>query len=90
MGVWALWWHVVNFGLPAVVVSALLATAAVGGPWKPTAASRWFKAWLLLCALGWAVLLAGLWWFGRDGKLFTYGAFVLAMGTASYRLSRRR
>jgi peptidoglycan biosynthesis protein MviN/MurJ (putative lipid II flippase) len=39
--------------------------------------------WLML--LGVAVLLAGLAYFGRDGKMATYAALVLAQGTLAWR-----
>lgn len=40
--------------------------------------------WLVL--LGVVVLLAGLAYFGRDGKMATYAALVLAQGTLAWRL----
>jgi peptidoglycan biosynthesis protein MviN/MurJ (putative lipid II flippase) len=40
--------------------------------------------WLVL--VGTAVLLAGLAYFGRDGKLATYAVLVLAQGTLAWRL----
>jgi hypothetical protein len=40
--------------------------------------------WLVL--LGVLVLLAGLAYFGRDGKMATYAALVLAQGTLAWRL----
>lgn len=39
--------------------------------------------WLVL--LGIAVLLAGLAYFGRDGKMATYATLVLAQGTLAWR-----
>ena len=39
--------------------------------------------WLVL--VGVAVLLAGLAYFGRDGKMATYAALVLAQGTLAWR-----
>lgn len=39
--------------------------------------------WLLL--VGVAVLLAGLAYFGRDAKMATYAALVLAQGTLAWR-----
>jgi len=89
MGGWSLWWHVVNFGMPALAVALVLTTAALGVPWRARGARHWIRIWLLLSALGTAVLLAGLWWFGRDGKLLTYGVLVLAMGSAAWVVSRR-
>lgn len=89
MGAWSLWWHVANFALPALAVSAVLATAAVGAPWR-VGRRRWGRAWGLLSGLGLAVLLAGLWLLGRDGKLLTYLVLVVVLGSAAYALQRRR
>ncbi len=40
--------------------------------------------WLVL--VGVAVLLAGLVFFGRDGKMATYAALVMVQGTLAWRL----
>ena len=34
------------------------------------------------------VLVAGLWWWGRDGKMLTYAAMVLACATSQWALLR--
>ena len=34
------------------------------------------------------ILAAGLWWFGRDGKVATYAALVLAAATAQWLSAR--
>lgn len=39
----------------------------------------------LACA---ATLGAGLWWFGRDGKMATYAALALAAATAQWLAAR--
>lgn len=43
----------------------------------------------LLCVAGVAVLLAGLVFFGRDGKMATYAALVLMQGTVAWWLRGR-
>ncbi len=43
----------------------------------------------LLCVVGIGVLLAGLVFFGRDGKMATYAALVLAQGTLAWWLRGR-
>jgi hypothetical protein len=40
-------------------------------------------AWLVLVGVG--VMLAGIAYFGRDGKMATYAALVLAQGTLAWR-----
>ncbi len=79
--------HLLHLLLPALVLSALLAPATVR--WRTGAGrrrgARWKSllwGWLLLSILGCAVLLVGLWWHGRDGRLSTYAALVLVLGTA--------
>ena len=76
--------HLINFVLPA------LGTALVlwGLPrlWPKARKSHWAsrRELLALSGLGVAVLLAGLIVFGRDGKMLTYTALVLAQGTLSW------
>ncbi|HZY18970.1 MAG TPA: hypothetical protein VFE82_10845 [Ramlibacter sp.] len=47
----------------------------------------WLQAMLVFLA-GSAVLAAGLWWFGRDGKMVTYGALVLAAASMQWLVLR--
>ncbi len=42
----------------------------------------------IVAAAGVVVLLAGLWFFGRDGKMATYGALVLVTASAQWALAR--
>jgi hypothetical protein len=77
--------HLAGFLAPAAflalvlpVVARLLMRAAPGY-WKPAIA-------IFLAAT--AVLVAGLWWFGRDGKMASYAAAVLAAATAQWLASR--
>jgi len=44
--------------------------------------------WGVQAAVGAAVLLAGLWVFGRDGKMLTYAALVLAGASCQWLLQR--
>lgn len=43
----------------------------------------------MLCVAGVVVLLIGLVYFGRDGKIATYAALVLAQGTVAWWLRGR-
>ncbi|MDP1892636.1 MAG: hypothetical protein Q8K87_00650 [Hydrogenophaga sp.] len=43
----------------------------------------------MLCVAGVVVLLVGLVYFGRDGKIATYAALVLAQGTVAWWLRGR-
>lgn len=88
MGFLGLLLHLLNFVAPAAVLAWLLVLA---GRWLRPAAPpllRWWQQWLLLCTLGVAVLAAGLWWWGRDGKMATYAALVLACGSGQWVLVR--
>ncbi|MGE0097069.1 MAG: hypothetical protein AB7S86_01870 [Hydrogenophaga sp.] len=44
----------------------------------------------MLVVAGVVVLLAGLVYFGRDGKIATYAALVVVQGTLAWWLHRRR
>ena len=81
--------HFANFIAPAIGMAVLL----WGMPrlWPKTKAGRWSarRELLALCALGVAVLLAGLIVFGRDGKMLSYAALVLAQGSLVWWVRRR-
>ena len=78
--------HLFHFFLPALGMAALLAPALVWGQGAGSQRGGRFKSlllgWLVLSALGALVLLAGLWWHGRDGRMATYAALVVALGSA--------
>ena len=68
------------WGVAALLVPALLWRSPGGWRIKRRPALR---LWGVLGGLGSLVLLAGLLWFGRDGKMATYAALVLVMGSAA-------
>lgn len=93
MAIWAFLLHLANFVWPAAVVAGLLAFAVLwrqgqrgGQPWS----RRWVRIWALLAGMGGAVLLVGLIAYGRDGKVGTYAALVLAQGSLAAWLRQRR
>lgn len=76
--------HLLNFAAPAFAVGILLALAArVLWPAKALARSWWLQA-AINFAAGLAVLAAGLWFFGHDGKMFTYAALVVVIATCQW------
>jgi hypothetical protein len=75
-------WHALNFLAPAVGV-ALLASAAAKLLWRrELAAVAWHRLALWGTLAGVAALVGGLVAFGRDGKIATYGALVVATALA--------
>lgn len=73
--------HIANFIAPAVGMAVLL--WAMPRLWPKSRPGRWAarRELLVLCTLGTAVLTAGLVAFGRDGKMLSYTALVLAQGS---------
>jgi len=81
-------WHLLSFLAPAFVVAPLVAW--VGRVVLPRAQRQ--PAWWVLVALnflvGVLVLVAGLLYFGRDGKMATYTALVIAVATSQWLAGR--
>ena len=74
--------HLLSFLAPAAAVAllvALTARLALRGP-----GAGWWRSFLLNFLAGTAVLVAGLLYFGRDGKMATYAALVIAVATAQW------
>ena len=88
MGILSALLHLANFVAPAVAAAALLAllswTLRTGARFSSLAwcRARDLFAWSALGGV--LVLLIGLVYFGRDGKMATYGAMVLVMGTLAF------
>jgi hypothetical protein len=84
MDVWDVLVHVVNFAAPAAVVALLVACAAQFYKKKSRFAHiLWAQAAInFIACVG--VLIAGLWFFGRDGKLATYTVMVLVAATVQW------
>ena len=76
--------HSLSFAAPALALAVLVALAArVLLPRDPARPGWWVFAAINFVA-GLAVLGVGLWYFGRDGKMATYAALVLAVGTSQW------
>lgn len=91
MGFWTLLLHLVEFATPAVGAALPLAVGVsirFQGWWPLLAWRRFWLAWGWLTVAGLLALVAGLWWWGRDGKMATYAAMVVAMGTLGWWLRR--
>jgi hypothetical protein len=76
--------HLLSFLAPALVVAVLVAFAArIVLP--PAARPRSLALAVGINALaGVLVLAGGLWFFGRDGKMATYAALMVAEATAQW------
>ncbi len=71
-------WHLLNFVAPAIGV-ALLAASLAKLAWRRELAPVSWRRLVLWSALAGCVgLIAGLVLFGRDGKMATYAALVVA------------
>lgn len=72
-------WHLLNLFVPAVA-TGLLAAAATKLLWRQELASvPWSRLAAAAAIAGSVVTLAGLMAFGRDGRMATYAAVVLAI-----------
>jgi hypothetical protein len=75
-------WHLLNLFVPALGLG-LLAAAGSKLLWRrELAAVRWWRLALAAGGAAAGVTLAGLFWFGQDGRMATYGAMVLAAALA--------
>jgi hypothetical protein len=80
--------HLLSFSAPALAVAVLVALAArFILPRQPTGVAWWFHIAINSIA-GMVTLVAGLWYFGVDGKMATYAALVVAIATCQWLSSR--
>lgn len=88
MGIFDILVHLLGFAAPAVSLGLLMPLAArfllapqhiVTGFWRQAA---------IVMGSGVAVLGGGLWFFGQDGKLATYGALVVVTSGVQWALAR--
>ncbi len=80
--------HLFNFAAPALFLALLLALGGrLLGP-KGASALAWYAQAAINSVVGCVVLLAGLWWLGRDGRMLTYAALVLVCASCQWLLQR--
>ncbi len=84
MGLWSLLIHLANFVLPALALGLGLAVLASFFMQKRVSARTVIAQAAINSIAGVLVLAAGLVFFGNDGKMATYGALVLACGSAQW------
>ncbi len=81
--------HLLNFAAPALLVAGLLAfLAPVFMRNKAPARTRSAQA-AINFVVGLLALLVGLVFFGRDGKMASYAALVLAVASSQWWAMRR-
>ena len=76
--------HLLNFVAPAAVLALLLAGAGRFVARPSGRLPRWWVLALVHFGVGCVVLLGGLVFFGRDGKMATYAVLVLAVATSHW------
>ena len=80
--------HPLNLVAPAAAMALVLVlSGCLVGSRSASAMSVWLR-WAILFAVGVAVLAAGLVLWGRDGKMLTYAALVVACATCQWVLVR--
>lgn len=89
MGFLDLTTHLFNLLTPALALALLLPLGARMVMPKNAAAPRWWTQIAINLVVGSMVLVLGLWWWGRDGKMATYAALVVTVATCQWVLSRR-
>jgi hypothetical protein len=75
-------WHALNFFAPALGLAVLAASAAKLLWRHDLVGVRWYRLAIWPALAGMVVLIGGLVIFGRDGKMVTYVALVVATALA--------
>ncbi len=79
--------HLLNFIAPAFALAVLVPLLARPFFRKRTLLPWWGQV-LVNFAVGVVVLLASLWWLGRDGKMTGYTLLVVAVASSQWLLAR--
>jgi uncharacterized membrane protein YecN with MAPEG domain len=80
--------HLLSFLAPALAVAALVALAARIFMPRRAGLFAWWVQFALNSIAGVAVLAAGLWHYGVDGKMATYAALVVGVAACQWVCSR--
>jgi hypothetical protein len=75
-------WHLLGFAAPAAGLGLLAALLAKLLWWRPLGGVAWWRLGAWAGAWSLAASVAGLVAFGRDGKMATYAAMVIACATS--------
>ncbi len=92
MNLWDALIHLLNFVAPALTLAftlpfwaRLMARFSDG---KQAVSHSWLAQAAINFVAGVVVLAAGLWFFGRDGKMVTYAALVLVLASVQWGMGR--
>ncbi|MBS0509215.1 MAG: hypothetical protein JSR53_17725 [Proteobacteria bacterium] len=80
--------HLLNFAAPALALALLLVLASHLFMRKMAITHGWLVPVAINFVVGCTVLAGGLAWLGRDGKMLTYAALVLACASSQWLLLR--
>lgn len=87
MGVLSILLHVFNLIAPALGMALVL--PLLMRFWQHRARVSLAKQMLLHALLGSVCLVVGLWLWGTDGRMATYGLLTLVLGSAQFWFARR-
>ncbi|QNP48008.1 hypothetical protein [Diaphorobacter aerolatus] len=80
--------HLLNFVAPAFVIAVVMVGCGQLFFRQRAKLIGWIKPVAINFIVGCAVLLAGLWYFGNDGKWLSYMALSVAIATTQWVLLR--
>jgi hypothetical protein len=80
--------HLLNFVAPALCLAVLTALAGRLFSEKGVAVPSWWSQAAINFVVAVVVLAAGLWYFGRDGKMATYTMLVAACALSQWCMLR--
>jgi hypothetical protein len=80
--------HLLNFAAPALVLALLVPLTTRLLIRKKGFPIAWWLQFAVNLTVGLGVLAGGLWWGGRDGKMLTYTALVVAVATCQWLMAR--
>ena len=89
MGVWDFIVHLLNFAAPALIVASLVTVVARIVLRKMAFPHVWYTQFAINLVVCMVLLLAGLWYFGRDGTIAGYTAMVLGCATSQWWMLRK-
>lgn len=80
--------HLLNFAAPALMVAALVSASGLFSRKKTAPSLVYWKLFAINSVVNCLVLLAGLYWFDRDGKMATYAAMMITCASSQWLLTR--